>query len=404
MIGNLNLKAIKKKAFTSLNQDGLFDIFLGFVFLCIATYLYLDKVLNETIIIFVIMPAILLGPILQKMRKRYTYPRIGYVAIGLKKEKRMTIVLVISLTLIGLLVFTKFKNFYFPGWFLAGVPALFGMIILSMIVYQIYQYTVKRFKIYMIVCLLTIIIVYLIPMQGIFRFIIILTSFAAASIPIGLYTFVNFIKNNPILEDSSESNVSDNSIEIIAKANKKIHQDGLYDIAFGISLLIWIIYYVIGKFNDIHLYFLLIVPPMILSIISHIYRLSKVFPALGNELEIITAKQLSFLNSIILLFVFNVAAFIVFSAHNLRIGIIEFWFIPLITGIILSGYYLINASLYNIKRYRFYAMLIIVSLFIGYILHFSLLKQFIIMISGLSVLTVVLGFNALSKFLRSNNI
>ena len=159
MTENVNLKAVKKRAFTSLNQDGLFDIFLGFVFLCIATYLYLDKVLNETIIIFVIMPIILLGPILQKMRKRYTYPRIGYVAIGLKKEKRMTIVLIISLILIGLLVFTKFKNFHFPGWFLAGVPALFGMIILSMFAYKIYQYTVQRFKIYMMVCLLTTIII-----------------------------------------------------------------------------------------------------------------------------------------------------------------------------------------------------------------------------------------------------
>ena len=100
MIENLSLSEIKKNAYNSINQDGLAEIALGFMLLWLSVFLYLHVFKGEDVVVFLILPAILIGPFLQKMRKKFTYPRVGYAnLVTPRRTKLVMFVLIIALAL-----------------------------------------------------------------------------------------------------------------------------------------------------------------------------------------------------------------------------------------------------------------------------------------------------------------
>jgi len=111
MSQKIDLKAIEKKVFTSFHQDGLIDLFLGFIMLISILSSTLDASgVPDSVRIIIYLPLmVVLGPVLYMLGKRYiTFPRMGFVKLGSKQQqkKRIVIFSIITAVLITLVILT----------------------------------------------------------------------------------------------------------------------------------------------------------------------------------------------------------------------------------------------------------------------------------------------------------
>lgn len=111
MSQNIDLKHIEKKVYTSFHQDGLIDLFLGFIMLVSILSSTLDASgVSDSVRIAIYVPLMaILGPVVYMLGKKYiTFPRMGYVKLGSKqKEKRRIVIFsIITAVLITLIILT----------------------------------------------------------------------------------------------------------------------------------------------------------------------------------------------------------------------------------------------------------------------------------------------------------
>lgn len=96
---NINLKEMEKKAWKSCFQDGLWDIFLGFILLSFGIAPFIEEITGVTFLISYII-LLVVGYIIFYGGKKYiTIPRIGNVKFGPKrksKKNKVGIILAIS--------------------------------------------------------------------------------------------------------------------------------------------------------------------------------------------------------------------------------------------------------------------------------------------------------------------
>ncbi|MDO9578216.1 MAG: hypothetical protein Q7J16_10055 [Candidatus Cloacimonadales bacterium] len=205
MTENLNINEIKQKAYNSINQDGLTEVAAGIMFLFLSIMLYLDVFLDQEVTVFFIMPIIFIGPFLQGMRKKFTYPRVGYANLVTLRRTRFVIILVLLALIPGIFAVVKFIKMDFHADLFYFAPLVIGLFLSAVHLYRLIKYKIKRYCIYSIIAFLVTIIAYLFPMRGLVRVLIILTSVAIFQIPIGLITFVNFLRRTPLLPDEIAS-------------------------------------------------------------------------------------------------------------------------------------------------------------------------------------------------------
>lgn len=95
----INLKEMEKKAWKSCFQDGLWDIFLGFILLSFGIAPFIEEITGVTFLISYII-LLVVGYIIFYGGKKYiTIPRIGNVKFGPKrksKKNKVGIILAIS--------------------------------------------------------------------------------------------------------------------------------------------------------------------------------------------------------------------------------------------------------------------------------------------------------------------
>lgn len=104
----LDLKELEKKAYKSTFQDGLWDIFLGIIFLdfCLLSI----EIISQLEIIFkyflIVAPWNLIGVVILTLGKKYiTTPRLGYVKFGPKRQKaKNKLIFFVIANVIGLIV------------------------------------------------------------------------------------------------------------------------------------------------------------------------------------------------------------------------------------------------------------------------------------------------------------
>jgi hypothetical protein len=107
---NINLKELEKKAYKSTFQDGLWDIFLGVIFLGFSlTVLEFDSEFELVFKYFLIVAPCNLGAVLILiLGKRYiTIPRLGYVEFGPKRQKakeRLKYFIIMNITAFALVI------------------------------------------------------------------------------------------------------------------------------------------------------------------------------------------------------------------------------------------------------------------------------------------------------------
>jgi hypothetical protein len=89
MTGQLNLKEIERKAFRSTYQDGLLDINLGLIVMCMAIFVYRPASGYSPVNILLTMAAFGLGNAIFWAGKKFiTLPRMGQVRFGSARKQR----------------------------------------------------------------------------------------------------------------------------------------------------------------------------------------------------------------------------------------------------------------------------------------------------------------------------
>lgn len=198
MKAKFDLKKIERNTYLIYHQDGLWDIFVGLIFLgygiCVA-YGFTS--------IAVIIPATLAAfiPNLIFLKKKFTQPRLGYVVPGPERKnkearkKRLLVVVGIFSFLAGVVNFLAFTvDSAWITWIkdLELIPfgAVLSLIALSIAII----YFIKRFIVYAIIILATFVIGHLMEIVFPAYFIFLGVVFLV----VGLYYLVNFIKKYPL--------------------------------------------------------------------------------------------------------------------------------------------------------------------------------------------------------------
>lgn len=109
MSQHFDLKPIEKKIYVSFHQDGLIDLFLGFLMLVSILSSTLDASgVADAVRIAIYAPLmVIIGPGLYMLGKKYiTFPRLGYVKLGSKqrRKRRIVIFFIITAVLLTLII------------------------------------------------------------------------------------------------------------------------------------------------------------------------------------------------------------------------------------------------------------------------------------------------------------
>ncbi len=128
MTQNINLKEIEKKAYRDSQQDGLMEVMMGLILITFGGFFY------STVFAFYILLIVFSGKIVEFIRRRYTYPRIGFVKFHEENPKDALTgvflfefaVIVIIFTLIS--IFGDVKDY--SQW-VKWSPLFFGMILVG---------------------------------------------------------------------------------------------------------------------------------------------------------------------------------------------------------------------------------------------------------------------------------
>jgi len=398
MAENFDVKEARKKAVQTLHQDGVLDIMWGFICLVVGVYLYFNVMHDNNIIILLILPSIMVGPLVTSIRKRFTFPRIGYVDI--RTNQRMAIFLIAGVAFLGAGVFFLFaRNIVtIPSGFFRALPVIILAGIGLFFFYFANRYQFKRYYLYGLAVIAGIALVFLLKERMLVNFIYSLFVIAAVMIPAGLYTFYKFIRDNPILEDKSEEY---KDLEEQRKGYAFVYQDGIDEISLGVNFLVWVVVYLIFKqLSVVSLYVLLIVPPVIFSMLTYSARKRTTFTHLEENEITSFVKGRSFIRNFMVMFLVNLAGLAVFSVQGLsEVSFRSFGFVPAVMFICLGLYFLILAMMYKAKRFFFMGAVAFCCNLL-YLFDLSPISTFIIGAGVLALVLLLTGWSGKDEFAK----
>jgi hypothetical protein len=128
----VDLDEIEKKSYKQLNEDGLLEIALGFV-LILYSGLWYSGVIGVT----VVFQLLLLPRLLEAVRERHTYPRIGYVKHFDETSKTgigiigYVIASMLVVAILILIVYGKITGDLIYQW----IPTFLGLTLLGAMLY-----------------------------------------------------------------------------------------------------------------------------------------------------------------------------------------------------------------------------------------------------------------------------
>jgi MFS family permease len=132
MSQSLDLKEVEQRVLQSVYQDGLMEIFLGGFLLMFGVLFAIRSRLAS----FSVLLIFLLNPLLERAKKRYIYPRIGYVKLRPEKQadtKGIVIVVgvltAILLGALGVFVLAMGRERGLPLWLNHFFPAFAGFML-----------------------------------------------------------------------------------------------------------------------------------------------------------------------------------------------------------------------------------------------------------------------------------
>jgi hypothetical protein len=209
MSAQLNLKEIERRAFRSTYQDGLWDIYLGLVVVCMSIFVYRPATGYSPANIALMLLSMLLAYSLFWAGKKFiTLPRMGRVRFGeARKRKGATLALILSvvvliqvgvlgLTVLGWLnpeVGAKVNDFFKARDLMDLAVAVIGSLFVgpSMILIAYFSDFPRGYYIAVMMALAVFLMVYL--NQPIYAIIV-----GSLIVLPGLVLFVRFVKTYPL--------------------------------------------------------------------------------------------------------------------------------------------------------------------------------------------------------------
>lgn len=203
MVTNINLKELERKAFRSIFQDGLWDIFIGFLFTQFAIAPVLsERGLGEFWSSFVLFPFYMMVLAAAILLKKYVVvPRLGMVQFSKKRKskfKKLILMtnIILFIGILAALLFVDLSSLQIKWLF----PATFSLIILIGFSAAAYWLDLMRFYIYGAMNSLAVIIgeiLYKFSGASHHGFHIVFGVTSSVMIIIGIFLFVSFIRKYP---------------------------------------------------------------------------------------------------------------------------------------------------------------------------------------------------------------
>jgi hypothetical protein len=195
---NIDLKKLEKRAWWEYQKDGLLEIMVGIFLFAGAAMLR-----SPGFIGFYAVLVIFITPILESLRKRYTYPRIGWVKLHQEDPKKTFKGIFGFLVVVLVVMAVAFK--IFSGGVANAVlwrkwtPAWVGVMMMGAFTFSASKTGAFRYRVYGLSAFVGGIIFSLnnsgADYTGIEYY---LLAMSAVLIPIGIVQFFTFLRNNPL--------------------------------------------------------------------------------------------------------------------------------------------------------------------------------------------------------------
>ena len=212
MSQTINLRELERKAWSSVFQDGLWDIYLGLLLLAMAVQALLSDVgFPESSGMAVLIGLEVLAMLVLWAGKKFiTVPRIGRVKFGPKRKNRLSWVMVILFisVLVGAGVFLAALALRSnrPEWLNAALFLPAAWVVNAMVVFSLGAYFLDFSRLYLIGVMYALAV----PLDIVFRQLTdIDLSFIAFGAPamviliVGLVVFARFLREYPLLPEEA---------------------------------------------------------------------------------------------------------------------------------------------------------------------------------------------------------
>jgi len=210
MTNDNDLKDIEQDVFRDTMRDGLIEILAGFLLILLPAIIYQPSF----IAFFVAFYIILLPQMIEPIRQKYTYPRIGYVKPRVHEidlnPKAFLILLVAIVLFGGIATLLMTGNVLDIVNWLKMIPFMMGMFMLGPSSYLVEKTGLKTYWVFgaattvlgLLISYLTIII----PPQGLYDGVIAFSMMLGAGLLVmGIITYVRFTRNNPVIATQEDT-------------------------------------------------------------------------------------------------------------------------------------------------------------------------------------------------------
>lgn len=201
----VDLQEIEQKAFRDSQQDGLMEFVMGICLLAMST-----RLISRVLIGMFPIAMLLFKPALEAMRKRFTYPRIGYVKLIPDKPKdAISGIALITLIVIAVMAvaFILLADIWDFNLWLKWVPVWAGVVLAIMFVSLVSKSGTNRYYIFALYSLIAGFVLAIVPFAEVetgtlFYFL----AMGLLLTPFGLVLFIRFLRKypTPIKELSNE--------------------------------------------------------------------------------------------------------------------------------------------------------------------------------------------------------
>lgn len=196
MSQNLDVKKVEQRVWRASQQDGLMEVAIGILLVATAV-----QTREKGLIALWILVAVSLAPGLEAIRKRITYPRIGYVALVQEEPKKTlrgigvyTIIVIAAMALAFVICGDIRDLTLWQRW----SPTLAGVLLSGGMIYAASKSGAARYTVFMVLSVgLGIAFSILIP-EGYTGLTLYLLTLGGVFILCGAITFLRFLRRYPL--------------------------------------------------------------------------------------------------------------------------------------------------------------------------------------------------------------
>jgi hypothetical protein len=198
MAEDISLKEIQRKVYMTFFQDGLWDIFLGLFILGWGLAILTDA----TYLPGVTFIGLYFG--IWGIKKRLTYPRIGYARFSETSRRRITarsVILGVVVLLVGVMMAVLWGTGTRPQWLADYFPLIFNGILAAIVCFIAYWARVNRFYLYAALIFLGAVFHLWLGVQWEFGFI----GAGSIIVLIGLGILISFLRKYPKIVEEAQT-------------------------------------------------------------------------------------------------------------------------------------------------------------------------------------------------------